>query len=69
MALDRNDAALMQEAFERALRSSGRGPITTGGTGGGGGGGGGGSDKGFDLSGVKEKLKDYLKKLPKVPTY
>ena len=56
MALDRNDAALMQEAFERALRSSGRGPITTGGTGGGGGGG--GSDKGFDLSGVKEKLKD-----------
>jgi hypothetical protein len=56
MALDRNDALIMEEAFTKALSRSGRGPII-------GGGGGaptvsGSSDKGFDLSGVKEKLKD-----------
>ena len=52
MALDRNDAALMQEAFERALRSSGRGPVTTGGTGGS------GSGAGFDTSKIKDGMKD-----------
>ena len=58
MALDRNDALIMEEAFTKALSRSGRGPIIGGGGGGYGGGGGSSSDKGFDLSGVKEKLKD-----------
>jgi hypothetical protein len=53
MALDRNDVDLMQQAFERALRSSGRGPITTGGTGGAQQSGG-----GFDTSKIKEGMKD-----------
>ena len=55
MALDRNDQLMMQQAFENALRSSGRGPVTTGG---GGAPPSGGGNQGFDTSKVKEGLKD-----------